>query len=247
MTAANHPVIPPIRLSTIDLTVRPEPLALGPQVTQAVEAHWAMETARNPTLFNGSAFLFDHFEIDADAASLTAQGALTDYATFLYWREHRQQLSFHHTFPVGAIVTADDRLVIGRMSEHTANAGRHYPPAGSFDAGDIIVDADGIQRLDALGNIARETGEEIGLDFSSVTPDPDWLLMPSTPNAYAIIRVLRTQQTSSELAPALEAHIKADSHQELAALLYVDFNTRFAEGTASPYVNHLLAYLATKG
>jgi len=89
--------------------------------------------------------------------------------------------------------------------------------------------------------------EEIGLDIARLAADPDWLLLPSTPRAHAIIKVLRTSETSAALAPDLRRHIAEDPHQELEDLLFVDFATRFAEGTASPYVNHLLAYLLATG
>jgi len=234
-------------LTSIDLTIRTEPLQLPPAQEQAIAAHWTERLASNPTLFNGSAFLFDRFAIDAAAGTLTAEGALTDFATFLYWRHHRDELAFSHTFPVGAIVTADAKLIIGRMSQHTANPGRHYPPAGSFDASDLAIGADGTGTLDPLANIGREVAEEIGLDIARLTPDPDWLLLPSTPRAYAIIKVLRSPETSADLAPDLLRHIAEDPHQELEDLLFVDLSTRFADGTASPYVNHLLAYLELKG
>ncbi len=240
-------VPPPIRLTTIDLEIRAEPLPLSPGQAAAVATHWNTRTAENPRLFNGSAFLFDRFEVDANAGSLVAEGAPTDYATFLYWRHHRDEMPFMHTFPVGAIVTTDRKLIVGRMSQHTANAGKHYPPAGSFDASDVVTDRDGVERLDPFANISREVGEEIGLEIARLTPEPDWLLMPSTPNAHAIIKVLRTAESSSDLAPDLLRHIAEDPHQELEDLLFVDFTHRFEEGTASPYVNHLLAYLAANG
>jgi 8-oxo-dGTP pyrophosphatase MutT (NUDIX family) len=237
------PVLSPIRLASIQLTIRAAPLMVPPAAAEAIASHWARRSKDNPTLFNGSAFLFDRFAVDAEAGTLVAEGAPTDFATFLYWRHHREELLYTHAFPVGAIVTADKRLIIGRMSQHTANAGKHYPPAGSFDANDLIPGTDGTGTLDPLANIEREVAEEIGLDIGSLTPDPDWLLLPSTPRAHAIIKILRTSETSAALAPALHRHIAEDPHQELEDLLFVDLATRFTDGSASPYVNHLLAYL----
>lgn len=239
--------ISPVHLTSIHLAIRAAPLAFSPATTDAIAAYWVERSAGNPALFNGSAFLFDHFAIDPDAGTLAAKGAPTDFATFLYWRHHRDDLPLSHAFPVGALVTADDKLIIGRMSQHTANAGKVYPPAGSFDANDLIPDADGGGTLDPIANIAREIGEEIGLDIGRLTAEPGWLLLPSSPRAYAFIKIFRMTETSADVGPDLRRHIAEDPHQELEDVLFVDFATRFEPETVSPYVNHLLAYLEAKG
>lgn len=229
-------------LNEIVLDIRPDPLSLRADERETIAADWREHSAANPRLFNGSAFLFDPPQVD-QAGTLTASGALTDYATFLYWRRYRDRLHHHHLFPVGAIVTADARLLVGRMSAHTANPGRIYPPAGSFDHDDMVRAADGSARLDPLANIAREIGEEIGVSFDMVEPATGWLMMASTPRAHALIKVLRVDATSADLRPAIERHVADDPAQELAEIDFVNFDTRFPDGAASPYVNPLLAYL----
>lgn len=233
-------------LKEIDLAIRPESLALPSEQIEAVSGYWSERLAANPRLFNGSAFLFDVPRVDPNGG-LTATGTATDYATFLYWRQFRDAMPYHHLFPVGAIVTADARLLVGRMSAHTANPGRIYPPAGSFDRDDIVTTVDGAMRLDPFANIAREIGEEIGLSIDAVEPEDGWLMMPTTVRAHALVKILRCPARSVDLRPALERHVADDPHEELAGIDFVDFATRYAEGVASPYVNGLLAHLHRVG
>lgn len=234
------------QIRDIRLTISPDTLTLPQDQSDAIAAKWRERSTANPRLFNGSAFLFDPPNVDP-AGMLAATGTMTDYATFLYWRQFRDEMPYHHLFPVGAIVTADRRLLVGRMSAHTANPGRIYPPAGSFDHDDIVRPADGTVRLDPLANIAREIGEETGLAIDMVEPQDGWLMMASTPRAHALVKILRAKATAAELRPAVERHIAEDPEEELAEVEFVGFDTRYPEGAASPYVNPLLAYLASNG
>jgi 8-oxo-dGTP pyrophosphatase MutT (NUDIX family) len=236
-------LISPISINALALTVRATPHVFDPAMTAEIELNWASELSRNPTLFNGSAFLFDRFDLDENAGSLHAEAAPTDYATFLFWRRNRDRLPLKHIFPVGAIVTSDRKLVVGRMSRHTANPGRLYPPAGSFDADDLARAPDGSGTLDPDRNIARELAEEIGIDTRDLMPRDGLLLLPSNPGAYALIRVLGTSQSAHDLQAGLLRHIANDPHQELDDILFLDFATRLAANVTMPYVNHLLAYL----
>ena len=236
---------PPLKLTSLTLVVRPDPHRFDVAIEAEIAASWAAESARNPTLFNGSAFLFDRVEMDVATGSLHAEAAPTDYASFLFWRGNRDRLPLKHIFPVGAIVTADRKLVVGRMSSHTANPGKLYPPAGSFDASDLKRAADGSTTLDPVANITRELTEEIGLDIVGLDADPQFLLLPSSPGAYALIRILRSGATAQEHQTPLLRHIATHADQELDDLLFLDFATRLAAAATMPYVNHLLAYLET--
>jgi len=239
-------IIAPIPLASLHLSVRPEPHAFSAALQGAIAESWAALTDRTPALFNGSAFLFDRIDINTEAGTLVAEAAPTDYATFLFWRANRERFPFHHVFPVGAILTADRRLIVGRMSDHTANPGKLYPPAGSFDASDLTITIDGLSRLDPDANIRREIAEEIGLDTGDLDADSGWLLLPSTRNAHALVRCLKSRNHASQLLPALRRHIAEDPAQELAGIDAIAFSDRLPEPITMPYVNHLLAYLDAK-
>lgn len=237
----------PTPIKSLTLAVRAEPHVFEPEIAAEIEVNWASEVARNPTLFNGSAFLFDRFDLNEASGTLRAEAAPTNYATFLFWRANRDRLPLKHVFPVGAIVTGDRKLVVGRMSRHTANPGRLYPPAGSFDADDLERTDDGTGTLDPDRNIARELAEEIGVDTRALIPHENFVLLPSSPGAYALIRVLGTEQTAHDMQAGLLRHITSDPQQELDDILFLDFATRLAADVTMPYVNHLLAYLLATG
>ncbi|MDR3372635.1 MAG: NUDIX hydrolase [Ancalomicrobiaceae bacterium] len=237
----------PVVLKSLELTIRAEPHRFPADERAAIDAHWQRLVEANPRLWNGSAFLFNTWEISGDGA-FSARGAATDYAAFLYWRAlPASERRHYHLFPVGAILTRDERLLVGRMSAHTANAGRHYPPSGSFDASDLIQLPDDSARLDVEGNMYREIFEELGLPADRLSAEPSWLFMASSPNAHALVRVMSVAETSDELAPALRQYIANDPHQELEDIRFIDYGTRFAPEASVPYVNDLLAYLAARG
>jgi 8-oxo-dGTP pyrophosphatase MutT (NUDIX family) len=254
--ALPNPIRPPLPLAAATVRIRPEPLAVPPDTQTAIAAHWQAALSRNPRLWNGSAFLFDRIDLaDSDASgdgdtgrTLLAEGARTDFATFLHWRATPPtERRLYHLFPVGAVVTADDKLIVGKMSAHTANPGMHYPPSGSLDISDLIVEADGSGHIDLDANIVREIREEIGLDAAAFTVEPGWILMSSGPMVRALIRILRSPKTAAALAGPIRRHVADDPHQELADIRFVDPDFRFAPGEAAPYVNELLAYLAKRG
>ncbi len=243
MTSNLQALHAPAVLSRANLLIRPAPLAFAPEIEDAIATHWQEERRRNPHLWNGSAFLFDRIAFDPDSRTLAAEGAATDFATFLHWRVNRDSYGLTHLFPVGAIVTADRKLVIGRMSAKTANPGRLYPPSGSFDAADLRENPDGSLTLDPDANILREIGEEIGIDSARLAAAPDLLLFPSRARAHALVRVLHLPEPSADVAPAMRRHLADDPHGELDDVLFVGLAERLDPAAAPPHVNELLAYL----
>jgi hypothetical protein len=232
----------PIRPATrVDIAIRPEAPAFAEAVRQAIAANWQRRLAANPALWSGSAFLFDRVGF-GDDGGFEADGAPSDYATFLHLRDSGALgRRFTHLFPVGALVTTDRRLVIGEMGPKTVNAGRLYPPSGSFDAHDLV---DG--RLDPLGNIVREVGEEIGLVLDRAGIAPEWLIMASGPGRFAIVTVIRLDSTAADVERIARAHLAEDPEEELADVVLVPFDARIDEARTVGYVNPLLAYLEAR-
>lgn len=120
--------------------------------------YWNSVMHGNNRLWNGVFYMFTDVKIENSV--LFARGHKTDFATFLYWRDHGRSDQLTHitgtTFPQ----FADGALLAIKMADHTANAGKIYFPAGAFD-GDDIVDGS----FDVTINIRRELQEEIGLDM----------------------------------------------------------------------------------
>ena len=236
-----EPLERPIRVAEVDLTIRPAPHVFAPERRAAILDGFARLKQEKPALWNGPFFLFDQLRIEtADGARLIAEGAATDFATFLDWRAGDPlDRRFAHVFPVGAIVTADDRLLVGRMGAHTANPGRLYPPSGSFDPQDL---ADG--RLDPVANAVREIDEEVGLDPTGWASEPGFWIVPSGVHRYAIVKVYRAPETAAALQARVEAFLPDGSDGELDGVVFVRLDDRLDPALSAAYVNPLLAELA---
>ncbi len=228
------------RAAAVDLAVRREPLVLAETTRAAVDRRWAAASAGNPHLWNGPFYLFDRVAQDEeDGGRFTASAATTDFATFLHWREQGLDgLGLAHIFPVGAVVTEDRRLMLGRMGPRTANAGKCYPPSGSFDPGDLV---DG--RLQPFANALREIREEVGIDADDFPADPDWLVIPSGPHRHALVRVIRAPARAAELETVAAAHIAASAEEELSGVRFVALDETLDPAETVPYVLTLLAWL----
>ncbi len=226
-------------LSRIDIVVAGEPLRLGADERRAVEAHWARATAANPALWNGSAFLFEAITIRDGIFSAVASP--TDYATLL----HRLRVGLpgrttSHVFPVPAVTSRDGRLLVGRQSTTTANAGLCYPPSGSFDADDV---ADG--RLDPIANMRRELDEEAGIDLAELTPDPIWWALPSGEGRIALTRRFHSPLDATALGAQISRRVTIGPDGELDRIDFLDPTRPLAPSTTVPYVPLLLELLAT--
>lgn len=231
----------------VDLIVRPEPHAFSDAERARIAAGWDAATRAKPGLWNGPFFLFDRAGVEEDGGRrvFRAEGAPTDFATFLDWRGRMPpDRRFSHVFPVGAVVSADDRLMVGRMGRHTANAGRLYPPSGSFDPDDLVDGPDGRRRLDGVANMLREIGEEVGLDGGGWTAEPGWLVIGSGPRRHALVRLYRVGETAAALERRVAEHLGREAEPELDGVAFPAAGERLDPATTVPYVNVLLAHLA---
>lgn len=230
-----------LRVATVRLALAPGAPAFSRGREAAIAAGFAAARMANPHLFNGGFFLFEAARLEAGGFAATALA--TDYATFLHWRASGwPDVGLTHVFPVGAVVTADRRLLIGQMGPTTANAGRWYPPSGSFDRSDLT--ADGL--IDPLANILRELGEEVGLAAAGWRRRPGWLVIPHGPRI-AVVTVIEAPETSEELARRVAAHLAGEAEPELGAFEMRPLDAPLPEADTVGYVNPLLAHLATGG
>ncbi len=233
MTAVDRPR----RLIAIDLVVG-EPLGLDPDLADAVADHWRDATTANPALWNGSAFLFEQVAIVDGVFSARARP--TDFATLLY----RLRVGFDrpataHVFPVAAVTSRDGRLLVGRQSAASANAGLAYPPSGSFDAADV---ADG--RLDPVANMRRELTEEVGLDLDAFPADVGWWALPSGRDRVALVRRHRSPLAASALRAEAIARRASAVDDELDRIDLVGRDDVAAGLVTVPYVPLLLDLIA---
>lgn len=199
------------QLDKTNLILCSEPLPFMQGQRSEIERYWNSVMHGNNRLWNGDFYLFTDVKI-VDRV-LHGRGHKTDFATFLYWRDHGRDRCVVHitgtTFPH----FADGSLLAIKMADHTANAGRIYFPAGAFDGADIVDGA-----FDVMINIRRELMEEIGLEMQT-----DWLSGPllaaEGENAFHIGQCMRLPVGFEQLESDWKLHRANGGDDEIECLL----------------------------
>jgi 8-oxo-dGTP pyrophosphatase MutT (NUDIX family) len=172
-----------------------------------IALNWLAETAKKPALFNGEVMFFSSIRWRDNR--LDARCHAIRFATFMHWRRTRSDPSAEHLYAHAMPVSADGALVAIRMAPHTANAGRVYFAAGSFDRDDLHGG-----RLDIAFNMAREVREETGIDLTGCRADPihhGW----SGDGGTVLARRYFLDQPADEIAERIRGHIAADPDPEI--------------------------------
>jgi 8-oxo-dGTP pyrophosphatase MutT (NUDIX family) len=220
------PVLP---VTSIEWRLEPGRHPLESQASQAIDEGWRRRILHRPRLHDGEVVLGTRLALADGWLSGTCR--MIRYAGLLHFLDLPDQgapsTPHRHLFAWPALVSADGRAVMGRMSAHTANAGRIYFPAGSLETMDFVG---GLADID--GNMAREVREETGLDLGAARPEPGYLLLP-TGRLALVIRIFRFEQSAAELAGAARAFLAARRDDELDAII------DFAPGETDPAMTPL--------
>ena len=155
-----------VPVTAVEVRLDPGPHPFELENVAAIEANWRQEHAANPRLFDGAMVLLSELKLDGQGR-LVGRCHNVRFATMLYWRKNKGSPDIEHCFAQAALVSRDGALVAVRMGPHTANAGRIYFAAGSFEAVDFVQD-----RADIAANMHREVKEETGLDLGDVRHEP---------------------------------------------------------------------------
>ena len=181
---------------------------------EAIEADWKRRVAKKPRLFDGVTVLGVSNEIRDDV--LHARCRKVRYATLLYWLATPPNPvtanTYVHIYAWAALISADGFAMMGRMADHTANAGRIYFPSGSFEPSDFT---DGI--CDIADNMRREVMEETGLDLTEAKAQPGMLLCRGA-HTIAMIRLFRFSDDAKQLRKRMMAHLANAADDELAGI-----------------------------
>jgi len=225
-------------VNELDILIADGPLAFEVEHRERIDSHFTAAQTANPSLFNGTMFLFDAVGVEGDR--FVARGRKTDFATFLYWRDPGGRGGgLKHCFGVGAIVASDGRVLLGEMGPTTANAGRVYLPSGSLDHHDLYPDG----RIHPLDNIHREIGEEVGLDATGFARRPGWWVI-NHGATFAMCTVFDAPETAAALEARVLAHLSAEAVPELSRIHFLDPSIGVGEINTVPYVPVLLDRLA---
>lgn len=196
--------IVPVDSAVIRLDPAPHPFEA--ENGAAIAENWARETAANPALFNGEVVLLSRLAY-ADGR-LDGLCHLIRFATFMLWRRSLPLGSAQHAYAHPMPVTSDNALVLARMGNHTANPGRVYFAAGSFEPQDFRDNL-----ADIEFNMMREVTEEIGLDLSACRRDENYH-MRSSAGASVIFRRFYLDETADVVAQRIRAFIAAQEEPE---------------------------------
>lgn len=173
----------------------------------AIAANWLEEKAANPALFDGEVILLS--ELAYRDGGLVGTCHMSRFSSFLYWRKNRDKSAAEHAFAHAAVVSSDNALVAIRMGPQTANAGRVYFAAGSFEPADF---RDG--QVDIPSNMRREVGEETGIDLDAASRVDGYHLF-SENGATVIFRCYRFDRTADEMGQAISDFVARQAEPEI--------------------------------
>jgi 8-oxo-dGTP pyrophosphatase MutT (NUDIX family) len=217
----------------VDVALDPAPHPFETRHRPEIEANWQAEVAANPALFDGQMALLSR--LDYRDGRLGGSCHAIRYATFLYWRRVRPRPDVRHAFAHAMPVTSDGALIAARMGRKTANPGRVYFAAGSFEMADFT---DG--RVDVERNMMREVAEEIGLDLARLDRDPHYHAWSSDAGT-VIFRRYRVPMAADETDRAIRAFIAAETDPEIEEPVIIRSPADLPDGI-SPHMRPLIGW-----
>jgi 8-oxo-dGTP pyrophosphatase MutT (NUDIX family) len=223
------------RVTALDIRLDPGPLAFAERRAGEIAARWRRSVAANPALYDGPILLFSR--VAAGGGQLTANAHVARFSAMLaLLAEGDPDGRAANLFGSAAIVAADGALLLGRMGPRTASPGEVKLVGGTPDLSDVV---DG-ERVDILGSIRRELGEETGLDAAAAAIEPELRVVVDGP-LVAVIAVLRFADPAARLVERVEAFLAADAEPELAGVVALRPGERLDAVATSRYT---LAFLA---
>ena len=196
-----------IPLSRISILMSSEPHPFEIAHRDAAEEAWQQTLRANPALFNGTVML--HSTMDIQDGRLTTVAHRVPYSALLLFLKERPVEGCWHLFGSALLVSSDNRVILSRMAERTANAGLVYSPCGSLDLSDVVGD-----KVDIDGNMRREVLEETGLDLASAEAEAAYGMV-EIGGVVVIVRRFFFDMTASELVARVRAHIDAEADPEI--------------------------------
>lgn len=193
----------------IDVRLDPAPHPLERDNSREIDENWRREVAINPHIFDGQVALLSG--LSYEDGRLAGRCHIVRYATFMFWRRHRETPGAGHVFAHAVLVSSDNALVAIRMGKHTVNAGRVYFAAGSFELEDF---RDGTVDVDY--NMRREVAEETGIDIAQASPARRYYLWSGN-SGTVIFRRYRMPMTANAMVAAIRAYVAGQANPEISA------------------------------
>ncbi len=183
---------------------------------EAIDAHWKLATAANPSFFNGVIHVVDRLDVGDN--HIEAQLIATGFKSFLYWRDEGfpAEGGVRDGFGSALLRSADGHILLGRQRPGNINAGLAYLPGGFIDSRDAGRDG----TVDIAASVERELKEETGLGLDDLTAEPGFIVtMTGAQVSFAV--AYNSPLTAEALGAKVHAHIAAESDPELAEMVIV--------------------------
>jgi 8-oxo-dGTP pyrophosphatase MutT (NUDIX family) len=202
-----------------------------------IAAYFATLKRTTPKLWNGRVLLMR----DLDIAEGTLHGAYFEvgFADFMAWRDWGfPDPAVTNCFSMGALRGSDGGFLLGVMSEHTANAGKIYFPAGTPDPDDVRGDT-----VDLMGNVVREIAEETGLTAADFSVTPGWHAVVAGARV-ALMKAIALARPAEDVRAAILRYLATEPHPELSDIRVVrsaaDFDANMP-AFVTAYLSHIWA------
>lgn len=202
-----------------------------------IAVHWAKLTVGKPSMFNGRIMLQHRAAIEDGVFRAGYFGA--DYAAFLAWRDFGQPApAIRNGFAMAALRAADGAFLLGRMGDHTANAGKVYFAAGTPDEEDVRPDG----TLDLAGSVTRELCEETGLTLDEISVAERWMAV-IVPGRVAFMRPVGIELPAEAARELMLARIARQDEPELSDIVVVRNLADCAAYDMPPFMTSYLAHM----
>ncbi len=202
--------------------------------SEAIDFHWKLAIAANPSFFNGVIHVVDR--LDISETLVAARLIATDFKSFLYWRDEGfpAEGGVRDGFGSALIRSAEGHVLLGRQRPGNINAGLAYLPGGFIDSRD--AGASGV--VDIAASIERELREETGLGMDVLKAEPGFIVtMTGAQVSFAV--AYNSGFGAEELAAKVHAHIAAEAEPELAEMVIVR-GVEDLRGLAMPHYARVL-------
>ena len=210
------------QIDRLDLHFAPKPWPFADERRAEIDAFFAEQMRLKPSMWNGRVLMLHRYEIAGGV--FHGDYLETDYASFSAWgRWGRPEAGIHDGFGAAALLSADGAFLLGRMGEHTFNAGHIYFASGTPEPGDIV---DGT--VDMEYNVRRELKEETALDIDELVAESGWTTVIDG-GLIGHLKVLRSKENAEVLRARILTEIRAEAEPELSDIVIVRSPADFDE------------------
>lgn len=202
-------------IAGVEARLMPEEWPWARRNRDLIDAHWDRLRRDNPAYYNGRVLVRRQQTLREGRLALAY--VETDYASFLTFRDRGfPDPTAGNAFAMAALRTADHAFLLGRMADHTANAGKIYFPAGTPEPKDVRADG----TVDLAGSVLRELTEETGLTAAQVELTDRWVAVFAGART-ALMQEVRVPKPAEAARAEILAFIAREAEPELCDIRIV--------------------------